>query len=102
MTSLLGGGAGVPWIGGNRGLGAMVSVERPLGYLSFGFQDSKADQQSIDFKSFGDGRYSYLAELGLNTSGSEDTAGAYKLTLGYVDANGEKGANASSPPDLGI
>ncbi len=94
MNSLLGSGAGVPWIGGNRGLGAMVSVERPGGYLSFGFQDSKADQQSIDFKSFGDGRYSYLAELGLNTSGNEDTAGAYKLTLGYVDANGEPGANA--------
>ena len=43
MNSLLGGGAGVPWIGGNRGLGAMVSFERPGGYLSFGFQDSKAD-----------------------------------------------------------
>lgn len=101
MNSLLGGGAGVPWIGGNRGLGAMVSFERPGGYLSFGFQDSKADQQSIDFNSFSDGKFSYLSEIGLhNTSGGRRT-GTYKLTLGYVDANGEGGPNAQ-PAGYGV
>lgn len=93
MNSLMGGGAGVPWIGGNRGLGAMVQYERDWGYVALGFQDSKADQQKIDFDSFKDGKFSYLAELALNTGQDAHTAGRYKLTLGYVDDNGLSGTS---------
>lgn len=94
MNSLMGGGAGVPWIGGNRGLGAMVALEKPWGHLAIGFQDSKADQQKIDFSSFRDGKFSYLAEAAFNTGSTPAKAGEYKLTLGYVDENGLSGANA--------
>ncbi len=94
MNSVLGGGSGVPWIGGNRGLGAMVTLEGERGYVSLGFQDSKADQQKIDTVSFKDGRFSYLAEFGLHTSFGTGLDGTYKLTFGYVDSNGEEGKNA--------
>lgn len=94
MNSILGGGAGVPWIGGNRGLGAMASVETPFGYVAGGVQDSKANQQTIDISSFKDGRFSYIGEAGINTDFGNGRTGQVKLTAGYVDDNGESGARA--------
>lgn len=94
MSTLMGGGAGVPWIGGNRGLGAMAAIERDWGYVAAGFQDSKADQQSIDFNSVGDGKFSYLAEGAVNTKLGGEHEGTYKLTVGWVDENGDTGASA--------
>lgn len=101
MNSIMGGGAGVPWIGGNRGLGAMISLERPWGYVAAGFQDSKADTRKIDFSSFSDGRFSYLAEVKLNTGRLSASKGAYKLTLGYVDSDGTSGPSAQ-PSGYGV
>ena len=72
----------------------MVSLEGRTAHFSVGFQDSKADQQTIDVESAGDGRFSYLAEIGVKAQLLGGLEGAYKVTIGRVEANGEAGARA--------
>lgn len=85
MNTILGTNQGTPWSSGNRGLGAMVTLAKDKFYASLGFQDAKADQQSIDFDSFGDGKFAYLTEIGWTPNFDGKHAGNYKVTVGYVN-----------------
>jgi hypothetical protein len=84
MNTALSTNTGVPWAGGNRGLGAMLTWTQPRFYGAIGFQDAKGDQGEIDFGSFSDGKYSYLAEVGY-TPDFNGRKGAYKFVIGQVD-----------------
>jgi porin len=91
MNTTLSNPQGTPWSSGNRGLGAMTSLGNDLGYVSFGFQDAKGDQSSIDFDSFGDGKFSYIGEIGWTPTLGNRLKGTYKVTAGYVDETGTGG-----------
>ncbi len=91
MNTVLGTNNGAPWSSGNRGLGAMLTWGGKHGYLSFGFQDAKGDQISIDFDSFADGHFAYLAEAGI-TPEINGLKGRYNFTIGYVDETAPGGA----------
>ena len=82
MNTILSTNQGTPWAGGNRGLGAMVSLDRDEFYASLGFQDAKGDQKSLDFA---DGKFAYLGELGWTPTFDGEHQGNYKVTVGYVD-----------------
>jgi hypothetical protein len=89
MNSVLSTNQGVPWFDGTRGLGAMASVQNEWFYMSGGFQDAKADQEKIDFTSFGGGKFVYLGELGFTPTFGIKNKGKYKLTIGYVEKTGD-------------
>lgn len=88
MNTTLGTNQGTPWASGNRGLGAMATISADSLHLTLGFQDAKGDQQAIDFDSFADGQYAYLAEISWKPIFNENDKGTYKATVGYVDRTG--------------
>ena len=101
MNTALGGNQGVPWAGGNRGLGAMVTVSNDELYAAVGFQDAKGNQERLDFSSFGDGEFAYLAEIGFTPTFAGKNAGKYKLNVGYVDETGD-GTNSAGQSGWGL
>ncbi|MEP2703403.1 MAG: carbohydrate porin [Roseibium sp.] len=88
MNSVFAANQGVPWSSGNRGLGAMAGFDAGPFYLSAGVQDAKGDQSSIDFQSFSDGKFAYLAEIGLTPTLPDGRSGKYSVTIGHVDRTG--------------
>lgn len=96
MNTALSNPQGTPWSGGNRGLGGMLSYGNDYGYVSAGFQDAKGQQSSIDFQSFGDGKYSYLGEVGWTPTFGDGLNGTYKVTAGFVDKTGNGGTVSDS------
>ena len=88
MNTILGTNQGTPWASGNRGLGAMASYTKNEFYASLGIQDAKADQKSLDFGSFTDGKFAYLGEVGWTPNFEGTHQGTYKMTMGYVDQTG--------------
>ncbi len=82
---------GVNWTSGNRGLGAAVAYDAGNWYVSAGFNDAKGSQKRPDFDSFSDGKFNYLAELGLTTNIGGRT-GELKITPSYTDRTGDTDA----------
>ena len=88
MNSVLSSSVGLPWSDRPRGLGGMFRKAIGIGYFSFGIQDAKGEQDTIDFDSFTDGDFLYTAELDLSRNLDTAAEGKYKLTLGYMDSTG--------------
>ena len=101
MNTVMATNQGSPWATGNRGLGAMATLSGEHFYASAGLQDASGDQQKIDFKSFADGEFVYLAELGVVPSQGAKYDSTYKLTVGYVDDTG-KGRSAAEQSGWGL
>ena len=96
MNSVLSSSVGLPWSDRPRGLGGMVRKSIGIGYLSFGIQDAKAKQDTIDFSSFSDGDFLYTAEVDLSRNLDTGEEGKYKLTLGYMDSTGDGRTDATA------
>lgn len=101
MNSVLSSSVGLPWSDRPRGLGGMVRKSIGIGYLSFGIQDAKAEQDTIDFSSFSDGDFLYTAEVDLSRNLDTGEEGKYKLTLGYMDSTGT-GSSAATASGWGL
>jgi len=101
MNSVLSSSVGLPWSDRPRGLGGMVRKSIGIGYLSFGIQDAKAEQDTIDFSSFTDGDFLYTTEVDLSRNLDTGEEGKYKLTLGYMDSTGT-GRTAATASGWGL
>jgi porin len=88
MNTALSTNQGAAWSSGNRGLGAMATLDQGPFYLSAGFQDAKGNQKTVDVNSFSDGRYAYLGEIGFAPTWANGRTGKYKITVGHVDQTG--------------
>jgi len=101
MNSVLSSSVGLPWSDRPRGLGGMMRKSIGIGYLSFGIQDAKAEQDTIDFSSFTDGDFLYTTEVDLSRNLDTGEEGKYKLTLGYMDSTGA-GRTATTASGWGL
>jgi carbohydrate-selective porin OprB len=87
MATPLSSPLGANWADSNRGLGAVAAFDAGSWYLSAGFSDAKGSQKQPDFDSFSDGKFKYIAEVGIETS-LGGRPGEYKITPSYTDRTG--------------
>ena len=95
MNSVLANPQGVNWP--SRGIGANVTLGNDSVYTAVGFQDATANQNGLDFTSFGDGRFFYLGEVGYTPKINDKYEGAYRATVSYIDRTSNKSGEENRP-----